>query len=71
MEVDVLVYDTRNPKDFKFEGAYPPPLSAWQERGWRVMDQFERPLREPRTACRRGAGVQSRRGDGCVTEITQ
>jgi hypothetical protein len=57
LEVDVLVYDTRNPKDFKFRGAYPPPVSAWQERGWKVMDQFERPLREPGPDCRRGAQV--------------
>jgi hypothetical protein len=57
LEVDVLVYDTRNPKDFKFGGRYPPPVSAWQERGWQVMDQFERPLREPGPDCRRGAQV--------------
>jgi len=48
VEVDVLVYDTRNPKDSKFAGIYPPPVSAWQERGWKVVDQFERPLRELR-----------------------
>lgn len=44
VEVDVLVYDTRDPKTFKFEGNYPPPLSDWQERGWQVLDQFERSL---------------------------
>jgi hypothetical protein len=58
VEVDVLVYDTRNPKDFKFGGIYPPPVSAWQERGWKVMDQFERSLREPAPNYRRGARVQ-------------
>lgn len=58
VEVDVLVYDTRSPKDFKFGGTYPPPVSAWQERGWKVMDQFERPLRESGPDCRCGSGVQ-------------
>jgi hypothetical protein len=43
-EVDVLVYDTRTPKTFIFRGEYPPPVSAWQARGWEVLDQFERPL---------------------------
>ena len=53
LEVDVLVYDTRNPKDFIFGGKYPPPISAWRERGWKIMDQFERPLREPGPGCGR------------------
>ena len=53
VEVDVLVYDTRTPRDFTFGGAYPPPASAWQELGWRVMNQFERPLRGPGPAWRR------------------
>jgi hypothetical protein len=44
IEVDVLVYDTRHPKTFIFWGKYPPPVSAWQARGWEVLDRFERPL---------------------------
>lgn len=46
VEVDVLVYDTRNPKDFPFGGKYPPPLADWQARGWQVLEQFDRPLEE-------------------------
>jgi hypothetical protein len=42
--VDVLVHDTRGPKKFPFGGKYPPPVSAWQNRGWEVLSQFERPL---------------------------
>lgn len=44
VEVDVLVFDTRDPKSFPFGGKYPPPLSEWQKRGWEVLSQFERPL---------------------------
>jgi hypothetical protein len=44
VEVDVLVMDTRGPKNFPFRGAYPPALSEWLARGWTVLDQFERPL---------------------------
>jgi hypothetical protein len=44
VEVDVLVYDTKNPKNFQFGGKYPPSLSEWQKRGWEVLSQFERPL---------------------------
>ena len=44
MEVDVLVQDTRGPRLFPFGGHYPPPLSDWQERGWEILSQFERPL---------------------------
>ncbi len=44
VEVDVLVYDTRQPKNFTFGGQYPPPLSEWQARGWEILHQFERPL---------------------------
>jgi hypothetical protein len=44
VEVDVLVYDTKNPKNFPFGGTYPPALSEWQTRGWEVLHQFERPL---------------------------
>jgi hypothetical protein len=49
VEVDVLVYDTRNPKTFKFGGHYPPPISDWQDRGWQVLQQYERPLPGIRT----------------------
>jgi hypothetical protein len=44
IEVDVLVYDTRSKKDFKFGGSSAPPVSAWKDRGWEISDQFERPL---------------------------
>lgn len=44
VEVDVLVMDTRNAKNYPFRGTYPPPLSAWLDRGWQVLEQFERPL---------------------------
>ena len=44
MEVDVLVYDTRNKTNFEFGGSYAPPVSAWKDRGWEIVDQFERPL---------------------------
>jgi hypothetical protein len=42
--VDVLVYDSRDPKTFKFGGHYPPPISAWLELGWEVSFQFERAM---------------------------
>jgi hypothetical protein len=64
VEVDVLVYDTRQPKNFTFGGKYPPPLSEWQARGWEVLHQFERPLAGTGTKmpawCRTpvGAGIQ-------------
>ncbi len=41
--VDVRMEDTRDNKDF-FAGSYPPPLADWQERGWQVEEQYERPL---------------------------
>lgn len=40
--VDVQMLDTRGPKSFKFGGYEPPPLSAWKEKGWAVISQFER-----------------------------
>jgi hypothetical protein len=43
--VDVKMEDTRDNKDF-FSGSYPPPLSAFKEKGWQVEDEFERPLEE-------------------------
>jgi hypothetical protein len=45
MVVEVKMLDTRDPKDF-FAGCYPPPLSAWQEKGWEVAEVYERPLEE-------------------------
>jgi hypothetical protein len=45
IEVDVLVYDTRAPKNFRFGGKYPPPAAEWEKRGWTILSQFERPLR--------------------------
>ena len=43
-EVEVQMFDTRGPKNFKFGGVEPPPLSAWTAKGWSVVDQYERPL---------------------------
>jgi len=43
--VEVRMEDTRDNKDF-FSGCYPPPLSAFKERGWEVEDEFERSLAE-------------------------
>ena len=43
-EVDVKMLDTRGPKNFKFGGHLPPPLSAWTAKGWTVVEQFERPI---------------------------
>jgi len=42
VEVDVQMQDTRDKKDF-FKGFLPPPLSAWVEKGWEILDQYERP----------------------------
>lgn len=42
--VEVLMYDSRNPKEFVFGGFYPPPLSAWREKGWQVLQEEEEPL---------------------------
>ncbi len=44
VEVDVLVYDTRNHKNFTFGGIYPPPVSKWQARGWEILLLFEKSL---------------------------
>jgi hypothetical protein len=44
VEVDVHVYDTKGPKEFTFGGKMPPKLSEFQEKGWQVVDQFERPI---------------------------
>lgn len=49
VEVDVLVYDTWDPKTFRFGGNYPPSPSEWEERGWQILDRFERPLNWTRT----------------------
>ena len=42
--VDVKMLDTRGSVNFKFGGIEPPPLNAWTQKGWQVVDQFERPL---------------------------
>ena len=44
VEVDVLVMDTRSAKSYPFQGIYPPAVSEWLARGWKVLSQFERPL---------------------------
>ena len=36
--------DTRGAAGFTFGGIEPPPVAAWQNKGWQVVDQFERPL---------------------------
>lgn len=46
IEVDVMVYDSRNPKNFTFGGHYPPPLSEWQVKGWQVVQQTEAPWQD-------------------------
>ncbi len=43
-EVEVQMLDTRGPKNFKFGGSPPPPLSAWTSKGWQVVTQYERPV---------------------------
>jgi hypothetical protein len=43
-QVEVKMLDTRGAAGFKFGGMEPPPLSAWQQKGWQVVDQFERPI---------------------------
>jgi hypothetical protein len=45
VEVDVLVYDTWNPGTIQFQGHYPPSASAWENCGWEILSQFERPLK--------------------------
>ena len=42
--VEVKMLDTRGPAKFKFGGMEPPPLSAWKQKGWQVVDQYERSL---------------------------
>lgn len=42
--VEVTMEDTRDPKDY-FSGSYPPPLSAFKDKGWQVEEEFERPLK--------------------------
>jgi hypothetical protein len=43
-EVDVHVYDTKGKRDFTYGGAEPPKLSVWQDKGWEVVNKFERDL---------------------------
>lgn len=43
--VEVTMEDTRDPKDY-FSGSYPPPLSAFKDKGWQVEEEFERPLKD-------------------------
>jgi hypothetical protein len=74
-EVEVRMLDSRDPKNFKFGGHLPPPLSAWKERGWQVVDQHEKPVEgtgEPmpewcataESACERPAiEIESPKGD--------
>jgi hypothetical protein len=41
-EVDVHVYDTKGPKNFQYGGATPPEIKAFQDKGWEVVNRFER-----------------------------
>jgi len=41
-EVEVHVYDTKGAKNFQYGGAPPPDLSVWREKGWEVVNRFER-----------------------------
>ena|SRR4030042_1097548 len=43
-EVDVKMLDTPGPLTFKFGGQEPPPLSAWLKRGWKVLQEFKKPV---------------------------
>jgi hypothetical protein len=43
VEVEVHMLDTRDKKDF-FSGCWPPPVSAFKERGWEVAEEYERPV---------------------------
>jgi hypothetical protein len=45
--VEVQMLDTRGPKTHKFGGHPPPPVSAWIEKGWQVISQFEHPVESP------------------------
>lgn len=45
LEVTVKMLDTRDDKEF-FSGVYPPPLAAWKEKGWEVVQEYQRPLAE-------------------------
>jgi hypothetical protein len=47
VEVDILVYDTRTPKNFTFWGKSPPAIFEWEARGWEILDLFDRPLKGP------------------------
>lgn len=42
--VEVKMLDTRGPATTRFGGIEPPPLSAWQPKGWQVVEHYERPL---------------------------
>ncbi|MBM4287704.1 MAG: hypothetical protein FJ135_06095 [Deltaproteobacteria bacterium] len=44
IQVEVIFFDTKSPKKFTFGGHYPPPLSAWQEKGWQVLQAVEESL---------------------------
>lgn len=41
-EIEVQMLDTRGPKNYKFGGFAPPPLSAWTAKGWQAVNQYER-----------------------------
>jgi hypothetical protein len=74
-EVEVKMFDTRGATKFKFGGIEPPSLAAFQQKGWQVMDQYEKPLAgtgeplpswcdSPESLCERPAPeIQSPHGD--------
>ncbi len=43
-EVEVRVLDSRSQLILGFGGHEPPALAAWEEKGWKVLFQFERPI---------------------------
>ena len=47
VEVDILVYDTRTPRNITFWGKSPPAISEWEARGWEILYLFDRPLKGP------------------------
>jgi hypothetical protein len=46
VEVDVMVYDSRDPKKFTFGGHYPPKLADWLAKGWQVLSSVEEPIQD-------------------------
>jgi hypothetical protein len=58
VEVDVLVYDTRNPKTFKFGGHYPPPFLTGKTAVGKSCNSTNAPCRGSGPNCLDGARVR-------------